>query len=214
VRTVGLAAASLLIASGTTWSQQAPVDAATIRPVRLEPWVFDQDRDDDDLETQARQRLAERLAELRKPVSQIRLTSAEMTRDVPTDLASRTLRLEAAVLVTSSDFPTPVASRVHGPMFHQPLYYEELNSERCGASHGYSQNLVSSWWFVFNTAVLPYRLATRPHCRCVPAGGDCPACHQYPTPIEPLPRNQDGRLPCRGIAAEAAVAGFTFLLLL
>ncbi|WP_146410491.1 MULTISPECIES: hypothetical protein [Crateriforma] len=160
-------------------------------------------------------RLQQRLAELRKPAQDIRLDSRPILEDVPTNVAALQQDQEPERYWASPHYPTPIASRVHEPFCHQPLYFQEVALERCGDHCGYFQNAVSTWRFVFNTTVLPYRLATQPHCRCVTSWGDCRCCQQERFPaVEPLQRRDDGHLQCRGVAAEAAVAGFTFLLLM
>ncbi len=148
-----------------------------------------------------------RLEKLRKPLTDVRIEAIVGER-TPTSGAAMLLGDQVLSTVTSSGASIRQPNRYTVSLCHRPLYFEELNLERCGNTYGCATNLVSGVHFLTNTAMLPYRLATqRPDCP-VPSHGDCQTCQQYSNDIEPF-----GCKP-RGALAEAAVlAGFVFLLL-
>ena len=167
-----------------------------------------------ELEAQnARQRaLAMHLQRLQKPLHQVRLAAANSPlKQAPTNRASAAISHQSSRWVTATNAAPKRAERYPIQLAHQPLYFEEPNLERCGQGYGCLQNLVSSGHFLFNTAILPYRLATQPAKCLVRSSGDCRTCESFPTNIEPL---VDGGENARGFLTEAAsIAGFTFLLL-
>jgi len=62
--------------------------------------------------------------------------------------------------------------------YHQPLYFEDANLERCGYSHGCLQPLLSAGHFFGTIPLLPYKMALQPYHQCVESLGDCPqGCH-------------------------------------
>jgi hypothetical protein len=68
------------------------------------------------------------------------------------------------------------------PMYvfaHQPIYFEDMNLERCGLSCGCClQPAVSGLHFFGSVALLPYKLLVSPPCSCVYPPGECgPGCH-------------------------------------
>lgn len=170
------------------------------------------------------QRLARRVAELKKSATELNIappawaSSAGLDADaVPTNLAAAVLAQPPVWIVGGITSP-PVAERVHVPFCHQPTYFQELNLERCGrldcGRFGCLQNLFSSVYFLSNTAMLPYRAVSQPHCELVSGYGDCPTCQRYDCPIEPLRFCDDWGDTSRGLAAQAAaLAGFAFLVL-
>lgn len=167
---------------------------------------------------QADDRLAQRMSVLRKSPRDLRVGGASVGKDdVPVNQAAAILDEPPRWIFGGDRIPEP-ADRVHTRFCHQPTYYQEMNLERCGRVDcerlGCLQNLYSSFWFVTNTAILPYRVASQPHCRCVQAYGDCTTCQRYECSIEPLGCGDDccqtgGRL----LSESAAIAGFAFLLL-
>lgn len=148
-----------------------------------------------------------RLEKLRKPLTDVRI-EATVGEKTPTSGADALLGDQVSSTVTSSGTSIRQPDRYTVSSCHRPLYFEELNLERCGNTYGYATNLVSGIHFLTNTAMLPYRLATQhPDCP-VPSHGDCQTCQQYSNDIEPFDRKP------RGALAEAAVlAGFVLLLL-
>ena len=183
------------------------------------------DRDLDDEETEqdqakaeleasyARQRaMISHLQRLQKPIGQIRLTSPQADYgQSPEDRAEQLVAHVPAQWVTASGASPRMAERYPVCFLHRPLYFEEIDLERCGQSYGCMQNCVSGLQFLLGTAVLPYRLATqRADCE-VQTRGDCPTCYSFSTDIEPLAK--DGFDPHGMLSEAAAVAGFAFLLL-
>ncbi|TWT67170.1 hypothetical protein [Allorhodopirellula solitaria] len=163
------------------------------------------------------ERLTQRLAELNKPA---RLLSIEVPAaqpgDAPVNQAAQVFNRRPFWVHGGVSSPPP-PQRVHITFYHQPTYYQELNLERCGRLDceccGCLQNLSSSIWFVGNTLMLPYRAASQPHCQCVPSYGDCPTCHQYDCPVEPLCVKDGCASTSRGLLSQsAALAGFALLL--
>lgn len=161
----------------------------------------------------ARQRaLAKHLQRLQKPLHQVRLASVTSPmQQAPPNRAAAAISHQGHQWVTATGATAKIADRYPTRVAHRPLYFQELNLERGGRGYGCMQNAVSGAHFLFNTIVLPYRLATQPPECCVESQGDCRTCHSFPTNIEPL---VDGGKDRHGILSEAAaLAGFTFLLL-
>lgn len=82
---------------------------------------------------------------------------------------------------------------------HRPLYFEQVNLERYGYSHGVAQPLVSAAHFFGTVPALPYLIAAEPSRRCVYTlghyrPGSCAPYHIHRPPLS-----------LRGAAAEAAV---------
>ena len=161
-----------------------------------------------------------RIKNLRRPTSEIRLQADYVRGSVPLDVAAEiegTAEIEGGIEpfgVRSLAGSVSIFDRYPAPMYHRPLYFEELNLERCGVGCGYFQNALSGARFVTGTLLLPYRMATEnPHV-LVPSHGDCRSQQTFATEIMPLRRGPSGWLQCSGILSEAAViAGFSFLLL-
>ncbi len=162
-------------------------------------------------------RLSERMAGLKKPAYELRISpSVKNDAEVPVNQAAKLLDQSPQWIGGGESVP-PRADRVHARFCHQPTYYQELNLERCGQLDceccGCLQNAYSSLWFVGNTALLPYRWASQPHCQCVSGYGDCPSCQRYDCPIEPLSLGKRCDTSMRGVLSQsAAMAGFALLL--
>lgn len=162
-------------------------------------------------------RLAMRLAELNKPAALLTVSvPPPQVGDTPINQAAEIFD-EAPYWIRGHQGFAPPASRVHMAFYHNPTYYQELNLERCGQLDcercGYLQNLYSSVWFIGNTSLLPYRLASQPPCDCVLSYGDCPTCHDYDCPLEPLQFGESCVPTRRGLLSQsAALAGFVLLL--
>ena len=98
-------------------------------------------------------------------------------------------------------------SRNTHTLYHNPLYYEDPNLERCGQGHGCLTNAVSAVHFGTAIAFTPYLTgATCPN-TCVRALPDCPTCHSF---------GHDAYCPgwsWKGAAAQAAaVTGLYFVI--
>lgn len=162
-------------------------------------------------------RLAMRLAELNKPAALLTISvPPPQVGDTPVNQAAEIFD-EAPNWIRGHQGFAPPARRVHMAFYHNPTYYQELNLERCGQLDcercGYLQNLSSSVRFIGNTSLLPYRLASQPPCDCVLSYGDCPTCHDYDCPVEPLQLGESCAPTRRGLLSQsAALAGFVLLL--
>ncbi|WP_437223372.1 hypothetical protein SH661x_003191 [Planctomicrobium sp. SH661] len=98
----------------------------------------------------------------------------------PVDIAAVHEAGTPPILLGGEDgwFEQPI-NRYPVPFAYQPLYYEEINLERCGVGHGCLQPLFSSAAFVKNTITLPYYLFATPPRSMVQTPGDCPSCYQF-----------------------------------
>jgi len=178
-----------------------PTRVATLRTLVAE--------EDNPAETKtATMRNTLRLEKLRKPLTDIRIEATAGENKTPTSEAAQLLGDQASTAVTSSGESIPLPDRYTVSSCHRPLYFEELNLERCGSTYGCATNLVSGIHFLTNAAMLPYRMATqRPDCP-VQSHGDCQSCQQYSNDIEPFSRK-----PRATIVEATAIAGLIFLLL-
>lgn len=93
------------------------------------------------------------------------------------------------------------------PVYHQPLYFEDPNLERCGAGFGILTEAVSAIRFFGRIPLAPYMAASQSPHDCVQSLGECKVCERYgkraylPPPTE------------NALALEAAViVGLVFLL--
>ncbi len=167
-----------------------------------------------DPQQRAAKRLQSRFAALEKPIREIRVVQADVAGAFPENHAAELLTPMASHVIESDWYEIPTYDRYPVCFFHQPLHFEERNLERCGNGHGCLTNAVSTFWFLTNTAVWPYRMGSEPHCQCVNSAGDCKTCQRYACPIEPLHTDGTRHEFAKGVLAEAAViAGFTFLVL-
>ena len=151
-------------------------------------------------------RNAERLARLRKPLSEIRLAVVDRESQRPENLADEFLGNQEERIMSDSGLSISAPDRYTVSSYHRPLYFEELNLERCGNTYGCATNVVSAFYFLTNTAALPYRLATQRADCPVPSHGDCKTCQSYSHDIEPF-----GFEPRGALVEAAAIAGFVFL---
>ncbi|HEY2253710.1 MAG TPA: hypothetical protein VGH74_21700, partial [Planctomycetaceae bacterium] len=64
------------------------------------------------------------------------------------------------------------------PFAYNPIYFEDMNLERCGLSCGCCvQPVVSGLHFFGSVALLPYKMLISPPCSCVYSPGEClPGC--------------------------------------
>lgn len=63
--------------------------------------------------------------------------------------------------------------------FHQPLYYEDPNLERCGQTRGCLTTAASTMHFVTAIAFTPYLVGANHPTECVQSLPDCPTCHSF-----------------------------------
>ncbi len=64
-------------------------------------------------------------------------------------------------------------------LWHNPLYFEDPNLERCGQSHGCLTTAGSIVHFASAIALTPYMTAVTHPNACVKALPDCPTCHSF-----------------------------------
>jgi hypothetical protein len=194
----------------------AAVEVQTLNTSKQASYADDEAGDED---TEDRQEATEatdstashknkRLDALKKPLSSVRITATSGGEKVPPSRAPDILGDQPAVHITSTDAAPPTFDRYTLRFCHRPLYFEERNLERCGKTYGCATNAVSGFYFLTNTAMLPYRIASqRPDCT-VATPGDCKTCQQFDCDIEPMEHDARGAL-----LEAAAAAGFVFLLL-
>ena len=93
------------------------------------------------------------------------------------------------------------------PLRHQPLYFEDPNLERCGASNGCLTEFTSIAHFGLRIPLLAYLMASNPPHDCVQSLPDCPTCSKF---------GAEAYLPpptAKAIAAQAAsTTGLFFLI--
>lgn len=98
-------------------------------------------------------------------------------------------------------------SRNTFPFRHQPLYFEDPNMERCGASNGCLTELTSIAHFATRIPLLPYLMTSIPPHDSVPALRDCPTgCQFGPAAYIPEPTVK------AVVVQAAAITGFIFLI--
>ena len=109
--------------------------------------------------------------------------------------------------LTAPKYSVSRPNRMLYPFRNNPLYFEDPNLERCGISHGCLTEVSSAGHFLFNTVILPYRVAAQPPCECVPSLGDCPTCNEFDSSAALPPWSW------RGVVAEAGViTGLVFII--
>jgi len=66
------------------------------------------------------------------------------------------------------------------PFAYNPIYFEDMNLERCGLYCGCCvQPVVSGLHFFGSVALLPYKMLISPPCSCVYPPGECPPCFRF-----------------------------------
>lgn len=161
----------------------------------------------------ARQRaLAGHLSKLQKPINEIQLVNLESPSRVrPANQAKQLTEHLSAQWITSSQSAPRLSQRYPDAFCHRPLYFEEIDLERCGENHGCLQNVHSAGRFLYGVAIAPYRMATQCPSDLINTRGDCRSGQSFLMPTEPL--KGQGKDGCGVLAEAAAIAGFTFLLL-
>ncbi len=93
------------------------------------------------------------------------------------------------------------------PIKYQPLYFEDPNLERCGASYGCLTEFSSIAHMGMRIPLIPYLMASNSPHECVRALPDCPTCCRF---------GMDAYIPqptAKATAVEAAaIVGFIFLI--
>lgn len=158
-------------------------------------------------DTKPADRVAARLAQLHKPMTKINV-EANSAIDAPPNLAKPLMESGNPIVITNDVGSIFLPDRYTTCFQHRPLYFQELNLERCGASYGCAQNAVSAAYFIGNSAILPFRMALDRADECVNHWDDCATCRRYSCDIEPLEYSHRA-----AVNEAAAVAGFVFLML-
>ena len=65
------------------------------------------------------------------------------------------------------------------PFFHNPLWFEDPNLERCGRGRGLFTTAVSAVHFSANIPILPYRFTAEKPWSCVRTLPDCTVCERF-----------------------------------
>lgn len=82
-------------------------------------------------------------------------------------------------------YATPVRFGAHRPsrnthvFWHQPLYFEDPNLERCGQTHGCLTTAASTVHFVTGIAFTPYLVGATHPAKCVQSLPDCRTCESF-----------------------------------
>lgn len=77
------------------------------------------------------------------------------------------------VVFTGRQYPASSTETVPAYLCHQPLYFEEKNSERYGWEMGVWQPIISAANFYKDLAFLPYKMGAEHPCSCVTNAGKC-----------------------------------------
>ncbi|TWU37638.1 hypothetical protein Q31b_44260 [Novipirellula aureliae] len=147
----------------------------------------------------------EYLSALRKPVSSIDVEPLDRTAKEPPRIGIEQDG-ERTLFISSMALAVHRPDRYPDVFCHEPLYFEQINLERCGHHWGFFQNAVSFAEFFGRTQTLPYHLATEPIDSLTPSPGDCRSGESFHRESL-LPIDRHGAL-----LEAAAIAGFIVLL--
>lgn len=134
-----------------------------------------------EIDAAARSRIDDALVQLQRPLNSISLSTGLREREPP-DLASVAEPAGQPHVVWGAPWPDVklASKRYTVPQFHQPLYFEQANFERCGTSWWFLSPYVSAANFAGNVVLLPVHAVLQPPCSCQQSLGDCPTCERYP----------------------------------
>jgi len=122
-----------------------------------------------------------RFEQLNRPLNGIQVGfPTEAGSNPPNRAAENTPQVPPILISGAAGWFEPRPNRYPVPFSYQPLYYEDLNLERCGVGHGFLQPLFSSAKFARDTVMLPYQLVVSPPRSEVQTPGDCPSCSRFP----------------------------------
>jgi len=125
--------------------------------------------------------LQARFDQLNRPMSGIHVGFPAETGTQPLNVAAQQSTQSPPLFIWSGEgWFEPHPNRYPVPFAYQPLYYEQVNLERCGEGYGFLQPLFSSAAFAKNTIMLPYSLVVSPPRSLVPTPGDCPSGYHIP----------------------------------
>ncbi len=146
-----------------------------------------------------------------KPLTQVTLDIQPKPGEVPPDVAAVKFAQAGQVAHPIGTYRpwNLYAFWWESPAFcHQPLYFEEVNLERYGYSHGVAQPLVSAAHFFGTIPAMPYLMTAEKPCECVYTLG-----HYLPGSCAPYHAHYFPSPSLKGGLAEAAVmTGLIFLL--
>jgi len=127
--------------------------------------------------------------------------------DPPPDLAKPEFEAEGKLELDTEWIDQTLTAPTYA-LYHQPLYFEDPNAERCGETWGFLQPAVSAAQFYLTIPALPYLIGALPPNESVESLGDCAWGCKY--------RYRDAYLPplsLKGAALQgAAVTGLIFLI--
>jgi len=147
----------------------------------------------------------EYLSALRKPVSTIEIEPLDRTAKEPPRTVVKPDDHDF-YFISSLGLAEHRPERYRVAFCHEPLYFEQINLERCGHHWGFFQNAVSFAEFFGRTQTLPYHLAANPIGSLSCSPGDCRSCESFDRKSL-LPIDRHGAL-----LEAAAIAGFIVLL--
>ncbi len=124
--------------------------------------------------------------ELNTPLDELLVTgnSSSPPEDLPTEKPAS----KASLLIENGPIPICYQTTGYGVrraprntlrFFHNPLYFEDSNLERCGRSHGCLTTAGSAIHFAAKIFMAPYLTAVHHPTDCVVALPDCPTCHEF-----------------------------------
>ncbi len=149
-----------------------------------------------------------------RPMNSIRLAAALDAKAIdgrplktPQDAAATMNAVPSEQHFTAAPWHQAHPFRNTFPVYHQPLYFENPNLERCGQSFGGLTEFVSATKFAAQISVLPMQVAAQPPCRTVLALPDCPTGGRFAATDLMPPMN------ARTVAFQTAVViGLIFLI--
>jgi hypothetical protein len=144
-----------------------------------------------------------------KPIGQVNLPTSSGELITPPDHARPWLASQPTVMHvtgTSRDWAVFEFRWAATAVAYHPLYFEEVNLERYGYSHGLLQPAVSTAHFFGNLLTLPYHVVDTPPCECVYSLG-------YYRPGDCAPYYHPGCLPLNPCATAAEAATIVAMIL-
>lgn len=97
----------------------------------------------------------------------------------PTDIGLAMLSLRKPFNVFAIARDPWQANRDSHPFYHNPLWFEDPNLERCGRGWGPLTTTVSAMHFAANVPILPYRFTAEKPWTCVRSLPDCTSCEKF-----------------------------------
>ncbi|MFM9961661.1 MAG: hypothetical protein ACKV2Q_10595 [Planctomycetaceae bacterium] len=122
--------------------------------------------------------LANRLPEL-KPFETLTEEEKDEVLKTPNDSASEMLRQRKPFNVFAIARHPWQANRDSYRFYHNPLWFEDPNLERCGRGWGPLTTSVSAIHFAANIPILPYRFTAEKPWSCVRTLPDCNSCEKF-----------------------------------